>query len=241
MEQGSEENMESSWTLLSWLASGVLVFGGAVPYIPQYQEIQRTNNAEGFSTRVCLVLLIANILRIFFWIGKQFELPLLLQSVVMILTMLAMLHLCCSIQSSNRVSTKQHHITDLDLRYFWSWSSFEDYLVFCFAFMMLCAFITFLFLDWVLFVETLGSLAVMFEAMLGLPQLLQNYNNRSTKGMSIKMVLLWTAGDIFKTLYFVINESPTQFLVCGAVQILIDIAILLQVGFYGQDTRIKLG
>ncbi|XP_077049660.1 solute carrier family 66 member 2 isoform X2 [Siphateles boraxobius] len=229
MEQGSEENMESSWTLLSWLASGVLVFGGAVPYVPQYQEIQRTNNAEGFSTRVCLVLLIANILRIFFWIGKQFELPLLLQSVVMILTMLAMLHLCCSIQSSNRVSTKQHHITDLDFRYFWSWSSFEDYLVFCFAFMLLCAFITFLFLDWVLFVEALGSLAVMFEAMLGLPQLLQNYNNRSTRGMSIKMVLLWTAGDIFKTMYFVINESPTQFLVCGAVQILIDIAILLQI------------
>ncbi|XP_073786020.1 solute carrier family 66 member 2 isoform X2 [Danio rerio] len=114
MEQGSEENMESSWTLLSWMASGVMVFGGAVPYVPQYQEIQRTSNAEGFSTRVCLVLLIANILRIFFWIGKQFELPLLLQSVVMILTMLAMLHLCCSIQSSNRVSTKQHHITAVD-------------------------------------------------------------------------------------------------------------------------------
>uniref|UniRef100_A0A8C1L741 Si:dkey-246g23.2 n=1 Tax=Cyprinus carpio TaxID=7962 RepID=A0A8C1L741_CYPCA len=183
MEQGSEENMESSWTLLSGLASGVMVFGGAVPYIPQYQDIQRTNNAEGFSTRVCLVLLVANILRIFFWIGKQFELPLLLQSVVMILTMLAMLHLCCSIQSSNRVSSKQHHITDLDLRYFWSWGSFEDYLIFCFAFTLLCAFITFLFLDWVLFVEALGSLAVMFEAMLGMPQLLQNYNNRSTRGM----------------------------------------------------------
>uniref|UniRef100_A0A8C1G369 Si:dkey-246g23.2 n=1 Tax=Cyprinus carpio TaxID=7962 RepID=A0A8C1G369_CYPCA len=185
MEQGSEENMESSWTLLSWLASAVMVFGGAVPYVPQYQEIQRTNNTEGFSTRVCLVLLVANILRIFFWIGKQFELPLLLQSVVMILTMLAMLHLCCSIQSSNRVSTKQHHITDLDLLYFWSWSSFEDYLMFCFAFTLLCAFVTFLFLDWVLFVEALGSLAVMFEAMLGLPQLLQNYNNRSTRGMRV--------------------------------------------------------
>ncbi len=55
------------------------------------------------------------------------------------------------------------------------------------------------------------------------------------------MVLLWTAGDIFKTTYFVINESPTQFVVCGALQILMDIAILLQVGYYGQDTRIKLG
>ncbi|XP_021425344.1 solute carrier family 66 member 2 [Oncorhynchus mykiss] len=236
-----EENMEGSWTLLSWLASCVMVFGGALPYVPQYQEIQRSSNTEGFSTRVCLLLLIANILRIFFWIGKQFELTLLLQSVVMIITMLAMLHLCCNIQQANRISTNQHHFTDLDLRYFWSWSAFEDYLLFCFAFTVLCAFLTLLLLDSVLFVEGLGSLAVLFEAMLGVPQLLQNFHNHSTRGMSVKMVLLWTAGDIFKTTYFVMNHSPSQFWVCGAVQILIDIAILLQVLFYGQDIRVKLG
>ncbi|MED6267108.1 hypothetical protein CHARACLAT_008770 [Characodon lateralis] len=106
-----EEDMEGSWTLLSLFSSLLMVFGGALPYIPQYQEIQRSSNTEGFSTRVCLVLLIANILRIFFWIGKQFELTLLLQSVVMILTMLAMLHLCCTVHSTNRVSTKQHRLT----------------------------------------------------------------------------------------------------------------------------------
>lgn len=64
-----EEGVESSWTLLSWLASCLMVFGGALPYVPQYQEIQGSSNSEGFSTRVCLVLLIANILRIFFWWG----------------------------------------------------------------------------------------------------------------------------------------------------------------------------
>lgn len=73
--------------------------------------------------------------------------------------------------------------TDLDVRYFWRWTAFEDYLLFCFGFMLLCAFFTLLFLDWVVFVESLGSLAVLFEAMLGLPQLLQNYNNGSTRGM----------------------------------------------------------
>uniref|UniRef100_A0A671UZC9 Solute carrier family 66 member 2 n=1 Tax=Sparus aurata TaxID=8175 RepID=A0A671UZC9_SPAAU len=245
-----QEDIEGSWTLLSWLASCVMVFGGALPYVPQYQEIQRSSNSDGFSTRVCLVLLIANILRIFFWIGKQFELTLLLQSVVMIITMFAMLHLCCMVQNTNRVSTKQHRLSgnqcdktvilivnlhllrslpspDLDLRYFWKWSAFEDYLLFCFGFTVLCAVITLLLLDSVVFVETLGSLAVMFEAMLGLPQLLQNFHNRSTKGMSVKMVLLWTAGDVFKTTYFVMNESPTQFWICGSVQILIDVAILL--------------
>ncbi|KAJ8271938.1 hypothetical protein COCON_G00107970 [Conger conger] len=144
MGVGLEEEVEQSWSLLSWGASCVMVFGGVVPYVPQYQEILRTSNTEGFSTRVCLVLLLANILRIFFWIGRQFELTLLIQSVVMILTMLAMLHLCCSIQSTNRVSTRQHHITDLDVRYFWRWSRFEDYLIFCFAFTVMSAFVTFL-------------------------------------------------------------------------------------------------
>lgn len=45
-----------------------------------------------------------------FRIGKQFELTLLFQSVVMILTMFAMLHLCCMVQNTNRVSTKQHRL-----------------------------------------------------------------------------------------------------------------------------------
>lgn len=233
--------MEGSWGVLSWLASCVMVCGGALPYVPQYQEIQRSSSTEGFSTRVCLVLLIANILRIFFWIGKQFEVTLLLQSVVMILTMLAMLHLCCSIQNTNRVSTKQHHLTDLDLRYFWSWSGYEDYLLFCLGFTVLCALVTLVLLDSVLFVEGLGSLALLFEAMLGLPQLLKNFQNHSTRGMSVNMVLLWTAGDVFKTTYFLVNESPAQFAVCGGVQVLIDVAILLQVLLYGQDPRAKMG
>ncbi|KAM6926323.1 solute carrier family 66 member 2 [Lycodopsis pacificus] len=236
-----EEDMEDSWSLMSWMASCLMVCGGALPYVPQYQDIQRSSNSEGFSTRVCLVLLIANILRIFFWIGKQFELTLLLQSVVMILTMFAMLHLCCTVQNTNRVSTKQHRLSDLDIRYFWKWSAFEDYLLFCFGFTVLCAVVTLLLLDSVMFVEALGSLAVMFEAMLGLPQLLQNFHNCSTKGMSVKMVLLWTAGDVFKTAYFVVNESPSQFWVCGSVQIIIDVVILLQVLLYSQDTRVKLG
>lgn len=53
--------------LASWGAAAAMVFGGVVPYVPQYRDIRRTQNAEGFSTYVCLVLLVANILRILFW------------------------------------------------------------------------------------------------------------------------------------------------------------------------------
>lgn len=72
---------------------------------------------------------------------------------------------------------------DLDLKYFWKWSAFEDYLLFCSGFAALCTAVTWLLLDSSVFVEALGFSAVAFEAMLGLPQLLQNFHNRTTRGM----------------------------------------------------------
>ncbi|CAL8323006.1 unnamed protein product [Gadus morhua 'NCC'] len=233
--------MESSVGVLSVVASCVMVFGGALPYLPQYQEILRSNDTTGFSTRVCLVLLLANILRIFFWVGKQFELPLLLQSVVMISTMFCMLRLCCHVHNSNRVSTKQHRLSELDPRYFWQWTMFEDYLLFCLLFSVGCCLLTLLLLDSPLFIEALGGLALLLEALLGLPQLLQNLQQRSTRGMSVKMVVMWTLGDVFKTSYFLLNESPVQFWVCGSVQIVMDALILLQVFLYAPDAHSKFG
>lgn len=53
--------------LVKWVAQFFVVFGGVLPYIPQYWTIRKTKDAEGFSTFVCFVLLIANVLRILFW------------------------------------------------------------------------------------------------------------------------------------------------------------------------------
>lgn len=47
---------------------------------------------------VCLTLLLANILRIFFYVGHPFELPLLIQSFVMIAGMLAMMEICVRVK-----------------------------------------------------------------------------------------------------------------------------------------------
>lgn len=46
------------------------------------------------------------------------------------------------------------------------------------------------------------------------------------------MVVLWTCGDIFKTLYFLLRDAPVQFWVCGSMQVAIDLLILLQVFLY---------
>ncbi|XP_066531816.1 solute carrier family 66 member 2 isoform X3 [Hoplias malabaricus] len=204
--------------LVSWLAALAIIFGGVVPYIPQYRDIQRTQNAEGFSTYVCFVLLFANILRILFRFGHYFETALLWQSIIMIATMLIMLSLCTSVRVTTEISTKGRSFTDFDWNYFWVWSRFVDYLQCVITFTLVAALLTYLLLDSVLFVETLGFLSVFTEAMLGTPQLYCNYQNKSTEGMSIKMVLMWTSGDTFKTAYFLLTKAPIQFWICGFLQ-----------------------
>lgn len=53
---------------LGWLLiSSFIIFGGAIPFLFQYWEFSKRQTSKGFSLMVCLTLLVANILRIFFW------------------------------------------------------------------------------------------------------------------------------------------------------------------------------
>nr|XP_057903511.1 solute carrier family 66 member 2 isoform X2 [Doryrhamphus excisus] len=229
-----EEIVSAVNKLVSWVAAGAMVFGGVVPYIPQYRDIRRTQNAEGFSTYVCLVLLVANILRILFRFGRYFETLLLWQSIIMIATMLIMLNLCTTVRMATELNTKRRSFLDFDWSHFWSWSRFLDYVQCVVAFTLVAAYVTYVLLDSAVFVESLGFLAVFTEAMLGTPQLYCNYQNKSTEGMSIKMVLMWTSGDTFKTVYFLLTQAPVQFWTCGLLQVIVDFAILFQVYYYSR-------
>ncbi|XP_032149689.1 solute carrier family 66 member 2 isoform X3 [Sapajus apella] len=178
--------------------------------------------------------------------GRRFESPLLWQSAIMILTMLLMLKLCTEVRVANELNARRRcfaaadskdeevkvaprrSFLDFDPHHFWQWSSFADYVQCVVAFTGLVGYITYLSIDSTLFVETLGFLAVLTEAMLGVPQLYRNHRHQSTEGMSIKMVLMWTSGDAFKTAYFLLKGAPLQFSVCGLLQVLVDLAILGQ-------------
>ncbi|XP_067940939.1 solute carrier family 66 member 2-like isoform X3 [Watersipora subatra] len=219
--------------LISTVAAAAMVFGGVVPYIPQYRTIRRTLNCDGFSTFVCFVLIIANILRVFFWFGKRFEAPLLAQSILMIAAMLAMVEVCVRVKNKSEIiQGKQHSLRDLDWTYFWRWTDFLSYVEFVLLVSAILSLTTYIFIDNDVYVESVGFLAVFIEAMLGTPQLHKNYTNKSTKGMSVSMVVMWLSGDTFKTGYFIIRESPMQFWLCGTLQICVDLLILSQVLYY---------
>lgn len=79
---------------IATLASLGMAIGAPLVYADQAYSIYRKQDARGFSHDVCAVLLIANITRCFFWLGERFEFALLLQSVLMIVSQLGLLHLC---------------------------------------------------------------------------------------------------------------------------------------------------
>ncbi|XP_035828601.1 solute carrier family 66 member 2 [Aplysia californica] len=243
--------------IISIGSQAAMVLGGVVPFIPQYIDIWKTRNAEGFSLFVCLALLIANILRIMFWFGKHFELPLLAQSIIMIVTMLVLVQLCVDVRSKTEiiaskprrfsgsnglngphVDAQSHSFFDLDPAYFWRWTDFLSYLEFVAAFSLVVGLLTFLLINNQVYIEFLGFMAVFTEAMLGAPQFLRNFQNKSTAGMSKKMVGFWTCGDIFKTVYFILREAPAQFWICGMLQVSIDLSIFVQVFIYRNNAAV---
>lgn len=230
--------MDNFTDLFSICCSVAVIFGGLIPYIPQYLKIKRSKNSDGFSTYVCLTLLIANILRIMFWFGHHFESPLLIQSFVMIAGMMAMMEICVRVKNKRSPYT----ISAIGLgsstanrgcaRDFWNWDDLLSYVKFLSLFTLVIGLLTYLLLHSYIYIEILGYVAVFSEAMLGMPQLLKNYSKKSTLGMSVEMVIMWLSGDLFKTLYFIIRRAPAQFSVCGSVQVIVDILILYQVLWY---------
>lgn len=232
---------------ISSLASVAMIFGGAIPYVPQYKDIKKSNNPDGFSTKVCLVLTVANILRVLYWFGNHFETPLLCQSFIMIGAMMIMLHLCITIKNSKSSGNQeennnlvQRHFLKYPIEYFWQWTRFIDYIQALSVFTLIMAYITFSLIENTFFVESLGFCAVFVEAMLGMPQFLRNFENKSTRGMSLAMVLMWLSGDMFKTGYFIMKDAPFQFKLCGCLQVGVDLAILGQVKMYGRGSYQKL-
>lgn len=106
-------------TALKLLGSAMMLVGPVIPYLLQLFQMRKENRSDGFSSWTCLVLLVANILRVWFWVGKRFETVLLWQSIIMIFTQVYMLyswHILRPIQlPGSRVES------------FWDWKDFKAY------------------------------------------------------------------------------------------------------------------
>jgi len=213
-------------TWLSTLASVGMAVGAPLAYVDQTYSMAKKKDATGFSRDVCAILLIANITRCFFWLGKHFEFALLLQSILMILGQLILLYVCILYKPRHEPG----HTRPFN---FWHWSNYSQYIEFL-AGLIVCETILQLILgrrQW--FIDALGYIALGLESTLPIPQVVSNYRNKSLYGFRMTTLLAWLLGDTYKCLYFFLQGSPLQFKACSVFQLSVDCIIVMQRIYYG--------
>ncbi|KAJ7453942.1 hypothetical protein B0H11DRAFT_264913 [Mycena galericulata] len=207
-----------------------MAVGPPLVYADQAYSIVRKKDATGFSRDVCAILLIANITRCFFWLGDNFELPLLFQSIFMILAQLALLYIC--ILYRPRISPENLGGSSRPFS-FWQWSTYTQHIEFLAGLILLQAILFLVLHRFKTYVTILGFVALGLESTLPIPQLISNYKQRSLYGFRMSTLIGWAGGDGFKTAYFFWQGSPIQFKACAIFQLSIDFAIVIQRLIYG--------
>lgn len=201
-----------------------VITGPVAGYISQYYEISKQKSSKGFSHSICGVMLAANISRIAFWVGKRFDSTLLYQSIVMIIAQLFLLEICVRyIPKSVAASASKQ---------FWGWSRLTPYLLTILQFSVAISILTFIFYDNREYFELMGMVSLCIESGLGFPQVYNNYKRKTSQGFSFSLLFTWFAGDLYKMGYFYTTSAPYQFMLCAAIQLLVDFVILFQILLY---------
>ena len=239
-----EENIPSKFSSLLKLSFDLLmIFVPSIGYFFQAVKFQQTKSSKGFSKTLCLLLLLANILRIFFWIGKKFSITLLYQSIVVIISQVYLIHYYLKYQENSKkniVPEKSiiEHMTSwgdtLKFSKIWNWDYEIDYYKFIlflfFIFSLMCSLVG---AQNTIFFDILGTISVSIETFIEIPQIKENCKTKNTKNLSGAMVIMWLLGDLFKTTYNIIYKSPFQMVFGGLIQNCEDLILSSQVIMYG--------
>lgn len=212
-----------------------MAIGPPLIYVDQARKIVKSKDSSGFSSDICAVVIIANIIRCFFFVGHPFERSLIIQSILLIISQLFLLALCVHYKPaapSNGTSQDLGMAFAGNLRRrpfnFWRWEKLGSYLEFLAGMIVVLIGVFFLFKSNDTFVELLGIVALGLESTLPVPQLLSNFERKSTAGFSDLVLAGWLGGDLFKTGFYLARHSPMQFTTCGAITVFLDLCVLSQ-------------
>ncbi|KAI9139387.1 hypothetical protein BKA69DRAFT_668735 [Paraphysoderma sedebokerense] len=207
-----------------------MVFLPTIGYIDQTYRIKSTTSVGSFSHYTCFVLLICNILRIFFWLSKRFENVLLWQSIVMVGVQLMLLKVWLDVKwrPERSMGVLGPNVIGLGmsadeyLKNIWNWPHYNQYLVFLSGLFAILSFSHLLFGSSSFYGDILGFIGLGIESTVPLPQALHNHRSKSIKNFSMIIIATWLSGDLFKIWYFWAITAPSQFVWCGMIQCCID-------------------
>lgn len=181
--------------------------------------------------------------RLFYWFGARFDTPLLIQAGIMVFVQLLLLHVALlhrpsPQQSMSKPFSEGSGSTSASRPYdFWQWRSRRPYWHFLAYFTATLAVLQFLLgSSSASYTAVQGYIALGVEAVLPLPQILENARSRSCKGFRVSVLVNWVVGDVFKMTYFFLSEGgvPWAFKLCGLFQACCDFYLGAQYLMYGE-------
>ena len=239
-----DSSSSSSPSLFKLSVDLFMIFLPSFGYFFQGIKFQKTKSSKGFSKSLCLLLLLANIFRIYFYIGRPFAKSLLYQSIVVIISQIYLIHYYLKYQEKSKDELPPeksilNHITSwkeiIKPSKIWNWDYEIDYYKFIFFLFFIMSLICYLIgKDKIYFYDLIGTISVSIETFIEIPQIKENCATKNVKNLSGAMVFFWFIGDLFKSVYNIVNKSPKQMIIGTLIQNCEDIILSSQVIIYGE-------
>ncbi|KAG2415851.1 hypothetical protein HFD88_007043 [Aspergillus terreus] len=223
-----------------------LITSPLTSYTDQILSIHRSRSSAGFSLDIPLIMLVASILKVFYWFGDYYSLSLLTQAIIMIAVQMVLLKVALDNRPLAGAKNGVEHVpfSNVDSEKtgarpydFWQWKSAKPYWMFL-AYMIAGLSFIQIFLPFLakseLYINTLGYTGLAVEATLPLPQIVANHRSRSCKGFRVSVLVAWILGDIMKLSYFFGSQEviPWAFRLCGMFQCVCDFYLGAQFWMY---------
>ncbi|KAJ5689317.1 hypothetical protein N7462_003709 [Penicillium macrosclerotiorum] len=223
-----------------------LISSPLTSYLDQILSIQRNRSSAGFSLDIPLIMLVASILKVFYWFGEYYSKALLAQAVVMILVQMALLKVALdnrpAIGAKNSIEHAPFSGADDGFKRpydFWQWKNTRPYWLFLAYFIAILAVVHLTPIsDSATYISILGCIGLAVEAILPVPQILANHRSGSCKGFRLSVLAAWIIGDTMKMSYFFCSEEviPWAFKLCGMFQCVCDLYLGVQYWMFTRGT-----
>jgi len=233
-----------------------MTFAPATNYVFQALTFRKTKSSKGFSSFLCLVTILAHTTKIFYWFGDRYKYTLLIQSILVIIILLYILHLFLkykekpevgppsAVSLNKEIISKKEKLKKciysvvncketFNPLLIWRWDRLIEFYKFYFFIILVLSLLLLVFgVENKIFSKIIGYLNLILEMLCSLPQIIEMYRTKNQRNISKIMVIFWFSGNILKIYYNYYNNSPLILLIGSFIQVFFNTILIGQLIYY---------